>query len=143
MTIRDRYDEREETTVDKDGEHVREVKIREDHVAQQQESGTKVILFITLAAWALQALIGLRVFLRLIAANPGNPFANFIYNLSELFVWPFNGLAMTPSSEGFVFDLPAIVAMVVYALASWLFIQFVEVLFHRRHTSRISTYKRD
>jgi len=143
MTIRDRYDEREETIVDEDGGHVREVKIREDRVAQQRESTVKVVQFITLGVWAVQILIGMRVFLKLIAANPTNAFANFIYNLSELFVWPFTGLTSTPGAEGFVFDLPAIVAMIVYALAGWLITQFIWVLFHRRHTNRISTYKRD
>jgi hypothetical protein len=143
MTIRDPYDELEETRVEDDGDRVREVRIREDKVAMQQEATSKVVTLIILADWALQALIGMRVFLKAIAANPSNPFANFIYTLSELFVWPFNGLTVTPSAEGFAFDLPAIVAMVVYALAGWLLARFIGAIFHRRRTTRISTYERD
>lgn len=143
MTIGDRFDEREETNVEAVGDRIREVKYHEDAVEQQREATSKVVNLIILMDWAVQILIGLRVFLKAIAANPGSPFANFIYSFSELFVWPFNGLAMTPSAEGFVFDLPAVIAMIVYALAGWLIARFIWIIFNRRHTNRISTYERD
>ena len=141
--MQDRVDEREEVVVDKDGEHVREVRVKEDHVAQRNESVSKVTQLIYLGVSALEFLIGLRVVLRAVAANPNNAFAAFIYNFSELFVWPFNGLTITPGFEGFVLDVPAIVAMAVYAAAAWILIQLVWIMFNRRHTNRISTYKRD
>ena len=141
--MQDRIDEREEVVVDKDGEHIREVRVREDHVAQRNESVGKVTQLIYLGASALEFLIGLRVLLRAVAANPNNPFASFIYNFSELFVWPFNGLTITPGFEGFVLDAPAIVAMAVYAALAWVFIQLVWIMFNRRHTNRITTYRRD
>ena len=47
----------------------------------------------------LEALIGLRVLLKLIAANPNSPFAALVYNASSLFVWPFAGLTRTPAAE--------------------------------------------
>jgi hypothetical protein len=139
----ERYDERESVRVDDDGSHVREVKVREDLAAQQRESVSRVTQLIGLVTSAVEVLIGLRVFLRLIAANPGNSFAQMIYGLSEVFVWPFNGLTGTPAAEGFVLDIPAIIAMFVYAVAAWLLIQLVWILFNRRTTSRISTYERD
>ena len=53
----------------------------------------------------LEALIGLRVLLKLIAANPNSPFAALVYNASSLFVWPFAGLTRTPAAEGMVLDI--------------------------------------
>ena len=71
--MQDRIDEREETIVEKNGSHVEEVRVKEDHVAQQRESTTIVNQLIYLAASVLELLIGMRVFLRAIAANPNNP----------------------------------------------------------------------
>jgi len=139
----ERYDEREAVHVDEDGSHVRKVRVREDHVAQQRENVSRVTQLVGLATSAVEILIGLRVFLRLIGANPGSAFASLIYNLSELFVWPFNGLTGTPGAEGFVLDIPAIIAMIVYAAAGWFVIQLIWILFNRRRTSRISTYERE
>ena len=61
----------------------------------------------------LEALIGLRVVLRLIAANPHNPFAMLVYNLSYPFVWPFVGLTRTPAANGAVLEISSMIARFV------------------------------
>lgn len=139
----DRIDEREEVIVDRDAAHSRKVVVKEDNVARQNETVRKVAQLIYIAEAALEILIGLRVFLRMIAANPNNAFASFVYNLSELFVWPFNGLTSTPGVEGFVLDIPAIVAMIVYAAASWILIRVVYTLFKRDRTTSVTTIDQD
>ena len=79
----------------------------------------------------LEALIGLRVLLKLIAANPNSPFAALVYNLSSLFVWPFSGLTRTPAAEGMVLDIPSIIAMLVYALVAWAIVRLIWIVLDR------------
>ena len=40
----------------------------------------------------LEALIALRIGLKLIGANPASPVAAFLYGFTDLFLWPFAGL---------------------------------------------------
>jgi len=79
----------------------------------------------------LEALIGLRVVLRLIAANPASPFARLVYSASNLFVWPFAGLTRTPAAEGMVLDIPSIIAMFVYALIAWAIVRLIWIVLDR------------
>ena len=79
----------------------------------------------------LEALIGLRVLLKLIAANPNSPFAALVYSASGLFVWPFAGLTRTPAAEGMVLDIPSIIAMFVYALVAWAIVRLIWIVLNR------------
>ena len=79
----------------------------------------------------LEALIGLRVLLRLIAANPRNLFAELVYNFSYPFVWPFLGLTRTLSAGGEVLEISSLIAMFVYALVAWVIVQLVWILIDR------------
>jgi len=85
----------------------------------------------------LEALIGLRVFLNLIAANPNNPFAALVYNASTLFVWPFSGLTVTPAAEGMVLDIPSVIAMLVYALVAWVIVRLIWIVLDRAGESTV------
>ena len=91
----------------------------------------KLTQLIWLAFGLLEALIGLRVVLRLIAANPGNPFARLVYDASYIFVWPFLGLTRTPSANGAVLEISSLIGMFVYALVAWALVQLVWIVFDR------------
>lgn len=72
----------------------------------------------------IEAIVGLRIILRLIGANPDNAFVSMIYDLSTPIVAPFSGIlgqdativrgvgAVTES----VFDWTALIALVVIAI---------------------------
>lgn len=79
----------------------------------------------------LEALIALRVLLKLIGANPANTFATLVYNLSSLFLWPFFGLTGTPSANGLVLEVPSIIAMFVYAVVAWVIAWIVWLVLYR------------
>jgi hypothetical protein len=79
----------------------------------------------------LEAMLALRFFLKLIAANPGSPFAVFIYGFTNLFLFPFAGLTAAPSAGGMVLELSTIIAMVVYALIGWAIERIIWVIFYR------------
>jgi hypothetical protein len=79
----------------------------------------------------LEALLALRFGLKLIGANPANPFAVFIYGFTSLFLFPFTGLTGTPAAGGMVLEISSVIAMVVYALIGWALERIIWVIFYR------------
>ena len=79
----------------------------------------------------LEALIALRIGLKLIGANPDSPIAVFIYGFTSLFLFPFAGLTATPAAGGMVLELSSVIAMVVYALIGWALERIIWVIFYR------------
>lgn len=104
----------------------------DDAAAAQRSFTYQITALLWLMFGALEGLLGLRLILKLLASNPSNPFAQLIYGLSDLFVWPFVGLTVTPSAAGIVVEIHTIIAMVVYAILGWLVISLVRVLLYRR-----------
>ncbi len=80
----------------------------------------------------LEALIALRIGLKLIGANPASPIAVFIYGFTSLFLFPFTGLTGTPTAGGImVLEISSVIAMVVYALIAWALERIIWVIFYR------------
>lgn len=116
----------------------RRQRVVRDLVAERRQRLFWAAQAIWLLAGALEALLGLRVLLKLMAANPENAFAQLIYGLSAPFVALFLGLTVTPAAGGVVFEIPALVAMFVYALIAWGVERLVWLLFYRP-SSRVVT----
>jgi len=123
-------------------EVLKEVKMSQKRMSEERTSqreldqeqrflSFKATQWIWLGLGIIEVLIGLRVLLKLIAANPGSPFAAFIYNVSAIFLLPFVGLVGTPASGGMVLELSSIIAMLVYALLAWGIERIVWVIFYR------------
>ena len=87
--------------------------------------------FIWMLFGILIGVIGLRVLLKFIAANPANPFAALVYSVTDIFLWPFFGLTGTPSANGMVLEIPSIIAMLIYALLGWVFVKITWLLLDR------------
>jgi hypothetical protein len=79
----------------------------------------------------LNGLIGLRFLLKLMAANPANVFASFIYVITTPFLWIFSGLTSNPSFEGIVIEFHDLIAMAVYFMLAWVIIRVIWLLFAR------------
>jgi hypothetical protein len=79
----------------------------------------------------LEVLLGLRFALKLIAANPASPIAALIYGITDLFLFPFFGLTVTPSAAGMVLELSTLFAMLIYALVAWAIERTIWVIFYR------------
>jgi hypothetical protein len=91
----------------------------------------KVTQLVWLFLGILEALLALRFVLKLIAANPDNSFAVFIYGFTKLFLLPFAGLTGTPAAGGMVLELTTLIAMIVYALIGWGIERILWVIFYR------------
>lgn len=123
--------------------HEHEERVVESPGAENRILVSRFTQLIWFAFGLLEALIGLRVFLKLIGANPNNLFAQLVYQFSEIFVVPFNNLTSTPAAGGFVLEIPSIIAMVVYAIAAWAITQLIWLLFYRPVTKRVVRSHRD
>jgi hypothetical protein len=120
---------------------VNEVRTTEVRTTGQAERAFtfKATQLIWLGLGILETLLILRVFLKLIAANPGNMFASLLYAFTDLFLFPFAGLTQTPAVGGMVLEIHTLIAMVVYALAAWALERIVWVLFYRPRESQVVT----
>ena len=144
MTLdRDHIDRRKSVVVQQSGDHVHEEHVVQDVNLEYREALYKVSQFIWLLFGGLEALIGIRVILLLIGANPANPFTAFVYQLSQLFLWPFQNIVANPGIQNFVLEITSIVAMIVYPLIGWAIVRLIWVLFYRRPTSQVTTYHRE
>ena len=91
----------------------------------------KATQLIWLLLGILEAVLALRFFFKLIGVNEANPFATFVYGLTNLFVAPFATLTGAPAAGGMVFEFSTLIAMMVYALVGWALERLVYVLFYR------------
>lgn len=109
-------DDRLEYESDKYGE----VEVLQDKAGERENQIGRINGIIWLLLGVLEVIIGMRVVLKLLAANPDNGFADFIYRVARAFVWPFFGLVAEPTStSGSVLEVGSIIAMVVYLLIAW------------------------
>ena len=109
-------DDRQEYESDEYGE----TEVAEDNATHRENEIGRINGIIWLLLGVLEVIIGMRVVLKLLAANPDNGFANFIYRVARVFVWPFFGLVAEPTStSGSVLEVGSIIAMVVYLLIAW------------------------
>ena len=80
----------------------------------------------------IEALILIRVILKLLAANPDAGFSSLIYGLTAPFVAPFEGVFPSPSGGGSVLELSSILAIIVYILLAWAIVRVIDLVNRRR-----------
>ena len=114
--------------------------------SSQRESGREQRIFtfkVTQLVWLLfgilEALIVLRLVLKLIAANPESPIVTLIYGFTYLFLFPFKGLVASPTSGGMVLELSSMFALLIYALIAWVIERIVWIVFYRPGTPLVGT----
>lgn len=89
---------------------------------------TQIIL---LAFSVLEGLIGLRILLKLIGANPENLLVAAIYGLTSLFLFPFIGLVQPQALGSMILETSSIFAVVVYALIAAFVEKMITLIFSR------------
>ncbi|MBX4191219.1 MAG: YggT family protein [Candidatus Doudnabacteria bacterium] len=82
--------------------------------------GTQVIWYVLSV---IEALLGIRFILRLIAANPAAGFTDLIYTITQPLVQPFSNIVRVARVEGTntasLIDWNILIAMAVYWLLAW------------------------
>jgi uncharacterized protein YggT (Ycf19 family) len=136
-------DRQKKVVVRQDGDHVHEEHVVEDVNLENRQVVYKVTQFVWLLFGLLEALIGFRILLKIIGANPQSWFAAFVYQLSDVFLWPFQGIIADPGVQGFVFEISSVIALFVYAFVGWAIVRVIWLVFYRRPTSSVTVYDRD
>lgn len=134
---------REEVRVVRDEGVEREERVVENVGAERRAMVNKVTNFIWLLAGILEALIGLRFLLKLIAANPNAPFVSLVYRATDLFLWPFAGITVTPAANGMVLEISSLIAMLVYAIAFWVIVRLIYITVSPTSSRRVSVRRRE
>ncbi len=126
-----------------DAGSVREERLIKDSAAERVGLAQKLSQLIWLLGGLLQAVLGLRFLLKLIAANPNSPFAQLVYSFTDLFLWPFQALVGSPSAQGMVLEIPTLFAMLFYGLATWAVAKLIVVVIVPSTSERVTVYRRE
>jgi hypothetical protein len=98
--------------------------------ARQEEARTiryaigKLNDFLQWFVVVLEITLVIRFFLRLIAADPHNLFAGITYGLTEILLFPFDGIVKTTS----VFEWSTLIAIIIYWVIFWAIRRFLLIL---------------
>ena len=111
---------------------VSEVRTTQSESGREQRIFTfKASQWIWLLFGILEALIVLRIGLKLIGANPESPIVALIYGFTGLFLIPFVGLIGSPTSGNMVLETSSMFALGIYALIAIVFERLVWLIFYR------------
>lgn len=100
--------------------------------AKRSNIFTWIVNSIFWLAGVVEVLLGMRFFLRLLGANRENSFSQLINNLSAPFIAPFSTLFISPTSGtgDYIFDVNIVIAIIAYALLSYLAVSLVRFIFY-------------
>ena len=98
---------------------------------EQRILSFKVTQLVWLLFGILEALIALRIGLKLIGANPESPIVALIYGFTYLFLFPFEGLVASPTAGSMVLELSSMFAMLIYGLIAWAIERVIWLIFYR------------
>ncbi len=91
----------------------------------------------------LESALAFRVLFKLIAANPGNIFAHFLYQVTQPFAAPFMSLVVTPYFGGSVFEISTLIGMAIYGALYWIIIRWMWVIFNPAKAVDADKYEPD
>ncbi len=114
-------------------------KARRQLVHTETRSPVEVVLarVVSFVFGAIEVLIAMRFVLLLLGANAATGFVSFVYDLSSIFMAPFNAVLKTTATSGVTLEWSALVALAVYALIGWGLVKFIYALSPRRSSQTV------
>lgn len=88
---------------------------------------------------AIDIFIAARFLGKLFGASSQSAFVNFIYQVSGVFVAPFQGIFGNGGSKGNTFETADLVALVVYAVVGWGIVMLIRIVTAPRGTKPASS----
>ncbi|MCB2160731.1 YggT family protein [bacterium] len=111
---------------------ISKVKVSQHEPEQERRLYTfKATQLVWLLLAILEAMIAMRIGLKLIGANADNLIVSMVYQFTSLFLFPFDGLIGSLSTGNIVFELSSIFAMLVYALIAYVVNKLILLVFYR------------
>lgn len=136
-------DRREETLVTQQPGYAATEQVIHDVAAERRQGLYQVTRIIWSLLGLLEILLGLRVLLKLMAANPNAGFAVFIYGITGPFIAPFTGLTATWFSGEMILEVTTLIAMAVYVLLFWVIARVVRIAVDRPSARTVTRSTRE
>ncbi len=105
-----------------------------DIVRSSVSPGRRAVDLIYLFFGVINAMLLIRIVLKMLAANPLSGFASFVYSITGIFLAPFRNLLPAVTSGRAVLEVSAVVAIIVYALIGWGLARLVAIMMSRSVT---------
>ena len=133
-----------ETVVEREPSIQTQRQVIEDSSASGRVLVARIAGLIWLLFGVLDALIVVRIILKLIAANPSSGFAQIVYSITNIFLAPFSGLVASSAVGNGVFEIPSVIAIIVYSLLAWGIVRLFRLIFTPARTKQsVTTVRRD
>ena len=135
--------ERRDTEIERDPVSGREVErhrvVADDPVAPTRSSevvstvnpGRRAMDLIYLFFGVIDGLLLIRLVLKLLGANPAAGFTQWTYAVTDVLLAPFRNLLPTIGNEHSQLEMSVVVAILVYALISWVLARLMAIIFFR------------
>ena len=96
-----------------------------------QKPGARLVEFIYIVAFVVQVTIVIGMILRLLSANADHPIVNLLYILFDFLLLPFVGMVdyYIHLSDNILLDVTPLIAMLVYALLTYIITRLTMWLF--------------
>jgi hypothetical protein len=99
---------------------------------KSEASGSQTIEYVVYYLFgALDILLLSRFLLKITGANASNGFVSFIYDVTRIFVLPFQGIFGETTAENLennsVFEPSVLIAIVVYAVVAWGIVKLIRI----------------
>jgi uncharacterized protein YggT (Ycf19 family) len=95
-----------------------ETRVTEYRSSPWNSFATKLVRIVMLIGGIVSILLLVRIVFVALGANPENEFAAFIYRVTDILVAPFIGILSNKTIGGIVVDIAAVVALLIYAIAT-------------------------
>lgn len=76
----------------------------------------------------IEILLGFRITLKALGANPTSGFTSFVYTISDLFALPFSGILPKSISGASVIEWSTLVAAIVYLLIAYGIVHLMQIV---------------
>lgn len=93
--------------------------------------GRRAMDLIYLFFGIIDGLLLIRLVLKLLGANPGAGFTQFVYSVTDVLMAPFRNLLPTIGNEHSQLEMSVVVAILVYALIAWVLARLMAIIFFR------------
>jgi hypothetical protein len=88
-----------------------------------------VLRFVDIIIGIIEVLLGLRVLLHLLGANPASEFVAWLYGTTDQLLAPFAGIFPSFSLSGnYVIEFTTLFAMLAYAFIGWAILKLISFL---------------
>lgn len=107
--------------------------VRTDRTVRRERGLARLSQYVDYLFFVLYGLLGIRLSLALIAANPHSGFVQLIRTITDPFYSMFRGIVSSPvADDGSTFALPIVIALLTYMILHLAVKGFLRLVVHRR-----------